>query len=626
MTKRLKSPWVRLLAVMLTMVMLATACGSGSDSAATNTGAADDSAATSNDDADEPSSNSDAADDSADEAPADDEPDEAEPAEDESAISATDDTTADEAAEAQATTGGGDGGALEAINNRLTDGGDPQAGGTLIIDWASDIGSLDPLASSSFNTHWRIGVVYQRLFAPDTGPDIGYAQFEYVPELATGLDISEDGLTYTVGLRDDVVWQNVDPVNGRAFECADAQATLQAMQERGFQASFLDAVTSIDCPDATTLVLNLSGPFAPLENYLGHHQMWILPQEAFDGGFDPAETAIGTGPFIMSSREKDVLTSYERNPDFWQTDAAGNQLPYLDGISWFVTGDTEARLANLRAGEVDVAINGLSPEQKELILDQADFNQYFQYLHAAPFLLGLNMEREEFQDVRVRQAISMAMDREGMAETIIGGGTYGAPVSPTLASFTLSESDRRSYYSYDLEAAQELLAEAGYPDGFAVNLIYTDRYGARWTRMTEWIAEDMRRLGLDVTFETLDYSTYFGSRWPDGEFDMQLGPQTPFVEPDEWLRGQYGTDGGRNWYNNSDPVLDELLAEQLTLVDPAARQEKILEIQVYIAENMLAPIPIWNQLTDMQLGPDVRNFWRHQTYGMAGVEHIWLDR
>lgn len=266
----------RLLAVLVSIALFLTACGGDASTSATDAADSDEVLA---DVVNEPS-------DSADEAePADDSADDdaGEADEEESAISATDDTTADDAAQAQASTGGGDGGALEAINNRLSDGGEPKAGGTLTIDWASDIGSLDPLASSSFNTHWRIGLVYQRLFAPDTGPDIGYAQFSYVPELATSLDISDDGLTYTMALRDDVVWQDVDPVNGRPFVCADAKATLDAVQERGFQSGFLDAVTSIECPDDTTLVLSLSGPFAPLENYLGHHQMWILPQEAFDG-------------------------------------------------------------------------------------------------------------------------------------------------------------------------------------------------------------------------------------------------------------------------------------------------------------------------------------------------------
>lgn len=611
MTKRRKPAWIRLLAAFFCLAMLATACGS--DDSTTESTASD---------AAEDEVLSETAESDGGDAGESAEPEEAE----DSGISATDDTSADEAAAAQATSGDGDGGALEAINSRVAEGGQPKSGGTLVIDWASDIGSLDPLASSSFNTHWRIGLVYQRLYAPKTGPEIGYAQFDYQPELATGLDVSADGLTYTISLRDDVVWQDVAPVNGRPFVCADAKATLDNMQERGFQASFLSAVVGIDCTDDTTLVLTLDSLFAPLENYLGHHQMWILPQEAFDGGFDPAEIAIGTGPFIMTNRENAVVTQFVRNPDFWQTDEFGTQLPYLDGVDWFVTGDTEARLANLRAGEVDLSAVELSPEQKELIVSQADFNQYFQYLHAAPFLMGLNMNKPEFQDVRVRQAISMAMDREGMAENIIGGGTYGAPVSPTLADFTLPESERRDYYFYDLEGAQALLAEAGYPDGFPVTIIYTDAYGSRWTRMTEWIVEDMRRLGLDVTLETLDYSTYFGSRWPDREYDMQIGPQTPFVEPDEWLRGQYGTDGGRNWYNNSDPTLDALLDEQLQLIDPAARQAKITEIQEYIADNMLAPIPIWNQLTNTQLGPDVRNFWRHQTYGMAGSQEIWLDR
>lgn len=586
----------RFLALLFAFTLLAAACGGDSDD-----------------------------DESADDVTADEPAEEAEDTEDTTATTAEGTTEeAEEAAESQRTEGGGDGGALEAINNRLQE-GDVTPGGRMVIDWASDIGSLDPLASSSFNTHWRVGIVYQRLFAPKVGADTGYAQWVLEPELATGLEFSDDLLTATITLRDDVTWQNVDPVNGRQFVCADVKATFDAVQERGFQAQFLERVTSTECPDDQTVVLNLSGPFAPLENYLGHPQLWIMPQEAFDGGFDPAATAIGTGPFIMTEREQDVSTIYEKNPDFWQTDENGVQLPYLDGIDWFVTSDAEQRWANLRAYEVDLAINGMSPEQKEIMLDQAGDNQYFQFLHAAPALMGLNMEMEPFTDVRVRQAMSLAIDRERMAETVIGGGTYAAPVNVHLAEFTLPEDERRDYYRYDPEEAKALLAEAGYPDGFEATMTYTDRYGTRWNRITEWVAEDLRLIGIDVTLEVLDYSTYFGSRWPDVEYEIQFGPQTPFSEPDEWLRGQYATDGGRNWYNLSDPTLDALLNEQLELVDAAERTEKILEIQRYIADNMLAPIPVWAQVTDAQYSPRLRNYWRHFSYGMPGIQHVWLD-
>lgn len=328
---------------------------------------------------------------------------------------------------------------------------------------------------------------------------------------------------------------------------------------------------------------------------------------------------------MMVDREQDVSTIYDKNPDFWQTDDNGVQLPYLDGIDWFVTSDAEQRWANLRAYEVDLAINGMSPEQKEIMLDQAADNQYFQYLHAAPALLGLNMTEEPFTDLRVRQAISLAIDREKMAETIIGGGTYAAPVNVHLSEFTLPEDERRQIYRYDPDEAKALLAEAGFPDGFEATMIYTDRYGTRWNRITEWVAEDLRLVGIDVQLEVLDYSTYFGSRWPDVEYQMQFGPQTPFSEPDEWLRGQYHTDGGRNWYNLSDSTLDGLLDEQLELLDPAERIDKIQEIQRYIADNMLAPIPVWAQVTDAQYSPRLRNYWRHFSYGMPGIQEVWLD-
>ena len=503
--------------------------------------------------------------------------------------------------------------------------GDPVRGGHLVVSGASDIGSLDPIASSSFNTQFRVAHVYQRLLGFEYGADVGYTENILVPQLAESWEVSDDGLTYTFKLREGVTWQDIPPVSGREFVATDVKATFEAILAEGHQANLLERVESIETPDDYTVVLNLSSPFAPLLNNMANHFMWIMPEEAFtDESYDRTTTAIGTGPFILDEREIDVSTSYVANPDYWETGFDGEPLPYLDSFELVVIGDTTQAIANFTAGETQILTNGIPLELLEQL--KSDFTEAFhgEWIDAGMGQIGVNMNREPFNDLRVRQAISLAVDREGMGESIRGGGTIPSIVAPAQAKWTLPEDERFELLQYDPERAKELLAEAGYADGLDVTLIATDQYGALYTAQTEWLVEDLEAVGFNVTLDLLDYSTYFGSRWPDVEYDLQFGPQTPFLEPDEWLRGQMGTGQGRNWYNISDPELDGLLDEQLGILDEEERIKAVQEIQRYALTELLAIIPVWTTLTRWSYAPEVRDFYRHASYGFNGIEASWL--
>jgi len=387
----------------------------------------------------------------------------------------------------------------------------------------------------------------------------------------------------------------------------------------------LERVESIDTPDDLTVVLNLSAPFAPLLNNMASHFMWILPVEAFEEGYDRAATVIGTGPFILTEREVDVATKYEANPNYWDVGFDGDPLPYIDSFEQVVINDTQQVIAAFQAGEIHVMTNGIPVELLEQLKEDFPEAFYGEWIDAGMGQIGVNMDREPFNDIKVRQAISLAIDREGMGKAIRGGGTIPTNVAPALSDFALPEAERNDLLQYDPEAAIALLAEAGFPDGLEASLIATDRYGALYTAQTEWVVEDLKAVGINVELELLDYATYFGSRWPDVEYDLQFGPQTPFLEADEWLRGQMGTGAGRNWYNISDPELDALLTEQLGIVDADARAEKIQEIQRYALENVMNPIPIWTYPTRWAYSPDFANFFRHASYGFNGLESTWLE-
>jgi len=502
--------------------------------------------------------------------------------------------------------------------------GGPVVGGTLVVSGSSDIANLDPVTSSSFNTQYRLDMVYDRLISFETGPDIGYTTRVLEPELATSWEISDDGLTYTFNLREGVKWQDIAPVNGRDFTSADVKATLEGILAEGHQASLMTNVESIETPDDLTVVLNLSSPFAPLLNNLASHFMWIMPAEAFEDGYDRTTTVIGTGPYIISEREVDVSTIYERNPNYWQVDDDGVQLPYIDSIELIIIKDTQQAIAAYKAGEIDIMTNAMSPELREQLMNDVPDGQFEEWIDAGMGQVGVNLDRPPFDDLRVRQAISLAIDRQGMGDTIRGGGTIPSNLSPALADYTISLEEREEYLRYDPEEAIALLAEAGFPDGLDAVMIASDAYGPQYVAQAEWLVEDLSAVGINVTFELLDYATYFGSRWPDQEYDIQFGPQTPFLEPDEWLRLQMGSDGARNWFGVSDPELDALLAEQLTIVDVDERAEKIKEIQRYALENVMDPIPVWTTLSQWTYSARLTAFYRHGSYGYANIEQAWL--
>ncbi len=604
---RLTNRLAKWLALLIAMALLAAACGGSDDEGTVATDTADESSEQA-DDADEeaPSFDDEAAaeqdrtGDAEEEAPAEEE--EEEPADD----AEPEEEPEEEAAPVEEDTG-------------------PKLGGSLIISGPSDIASLDPITSSSFNTQYRIASIYQRLIGFDTGPDIGYTAQVLKPQLATAWEVSDDLLTYTFTLREGVMWHDVEPVNGREFTSADVKATFDGILAEGHQAALLANVVSVDAPDDYTVVLNLDEPFAPLLNNMASHFMWILPAEAFEEGYDRTNTIIGTGPYLLDEREVDVRTTYVKNPNYWEVDENGVQLPYIDSIDFLVINDTQQVIANFKAGEIDIMTNGMAPELRTQLMNDLPDAFYGEWVDAGMGQVGVNMDRPPFDDIRVRQAVSFAIDRVGMGSTIRGGGTIPSNVAPALADYALPVEEREEYLQYDPERSKELLAEAGYPDGLDVTLIATDRYGANYTAQTEWLVEDLNNAGFNVTLDLIDYATYFGSRWPDQEYDLQFGPQTPFLEPDEWLRLQMRSDGARNWYGIDDPDLDALLDAQLSIVDPVERAEAIKDIQRYVLENVVNPIPVWTYFTQWNYSSDVENFYRHASYGFAGIERVWLE-
>ena len=497
---------------------------------------------------------------------------------------------------------------------------EPKSGGTYTILSAADPDMLDPHKQSSIYTHMMAGLVYNKLVSYETGPDAEFTDYNVVPDLAERWEISEDGKVYTFYLRE-AYWHDKEPVNGRQVTAEDVVATMERIINLpGHQAALLSEVDSIVAQDAQTVVFTLKQPFAPFLNFMANHFMWILPKEAVDGKFDLATDAIGTGPFVLEKWEDNVQATYKKNPKYYE-----EGKPYLDEVIYKVVPDQASRIAAFRTGQAE-AIGSLSPEELSQLLKTNPDTTVFDALFPTQEQLYMNMEKEPFTDIRVRKAISMAVDRQSMVDAIYGGGEVSGPVNPSLGDWALPLEEREALQPYNPEEAKKLLKEAGYPNGFDTKMIVTNGYGEQLVRVAQWVAEDLRNIGINVEIEVVEYATYFSERWPKVDYDIGVGYQTYFQESDEWLRTQLHTNGSRNWYNISDPELDKMLDEQRMILDVEERKEYVHEIQRYVLENLVNPLPLSTYYTKTPRQPYTRDVYPHASYGYGYLKDVWLDK
>ncbi|TKT76346.1 ABC transporter substrate-binding protein [Aquamicrobium sp. LC103] len=468
----------------------------------------------------------------------------------------------------------------------------PHHGGKVTINIHADAPNFDPLASTEFAVHSRLGLALSRLIEWSTGPEVGYGEFIPKPGLAKSWEISPDGLTYTFHLRDDAVWQDVVPVSGRRFVAADVVATYEAIREGGVQRGLLSAVDRIAAPDDHTVVITLKRPNVVLLQNLAHQNMWILPQETFNGGYDRNTTVIGTGPFVLESDEPGVATRYVRNPAYYGRSAAGEQLPYLDEVEILPLKDLNARIMAFRAGQIDIWFGPLNLTQMEGIKQAVPDLQDIQTIAGNQTELYLNPSFEPFADIRVRQAINLAIDRLALGEVVRGGGAIGAPVGPALTTQTLPEKERIALYGTpDHEKAKRLLAEAGYADGLSFEFTVLN-YGEEFVREAEWIQQDLAEIGVTAQIRLVD--TASGQALAsEGNFQALFLIMSPFAEADEYFTTHYLPGGNRNYTKVDDPKLTAMIEAQQAAVDPAERVAQIHEIQRYIAANVANPLPVW---------------------------------
>jgi peptide/nickel transport system substrate-binding protein len=498
------------------------------------------------------------------------------------------------------------------------DAGAPQPGGVYTFNDVADAPTLDPTKAASYYTQNAVaGVVYSKLLEFKTGRDVPYGSMEVEGDLAESWKRSDDGLVWTINLRKGVKFQNIAPVNGREFTSADVLCTMNRIKTLpGVQLNRIDVAETITAPDAYTVVFKLKEAFAAFDENLASPYMSILPCEGTTGAFDLTSTAIGTGPFILDSWKRTQERVYKRNPDYF---VAGK--PYLDGVKVVIMTDPAAAIAAFRTGQLDST--GVTETLLPTVTTTNPDTVVRRQEATTEGITFMTESVKPFDNVQVRNAIALALDRKGMAKTFSAAGPSMSGPVPSILFGGISSDESDKLTPFDPTAARKLLADAGYPNGFDITMTTSDGWGPTIVNRAQWVQEDLKKIGINVTLKVLDYATFY-TTWAAKDYELGYGYLTGMMSADEYLSSLYLGNGTRNWFNASDPKLDQMIVAQRGILNDKDREKALEDISRYILKNGSNPIMSYTADAITVEHPYVHELWAHPQYARPFLKSMWL--
>jgi ABC-type transport system substrate-binding protein len=490
--------------------------------------------------------------------------------------------------------------------------------------------TFDIQATVSYQTQLISSFVHRQLFKFVNGATYGASDFTRVPDLALKAEVSKDGKIYTIALRPGVRWEQRAPVNGREVVAADVKYSMERALKKSPYASLLGQVEGIETPDKRTVRIHLADAFAPFLHNLAEPWNAILPPEVEDklGDFKAAESLVGCGPFVLERYEPGVKAVFARNPNYYD-----KGLPYLDKVEWLFIKDRSTQLSLFRAGQVDIPFY-------DARIPRGDVGSFKRSNPAYPIVfwdwlanrtLAMRTDKAPFNDVRVRRALSMAVDRKKWVAQYLDGqgfedhGSVPAPMREwKLPAKDLGEGAR--YLEHNPALAKRLLAEAGFPNGMKVKCTHWPGYGPEYVEDLELLAFNLKQVGVELQIVNEEYGNYIRGSFL-GKFDeMSWGPSSIFTEVDGYLYNFYKTGQPNNRSHVADTQLDVLLDAQRRYLSKSSRKKVIDDIQRLTAEKayyVYTPYPknvsAWT--------PRVKNYGPKNSFDRgAQLEVVWLDK
>jgi peptide/nickel transport system substrate-binding protein len=443
-------------------------------------------------------------------------------------------------------------------NNGKT--GEPVKGGEITVGIAQDLDdSLDPHQTVAAGTREVLFNIFEGLVKPNSDG-------EMIPAVAEKYTLSEDGTTYTFTLREGVKFHNGQTVTAEdVVYSINRCAAVPEGQEKPLVAAF-SAVKSVEALDEKTVAVTIAQ--RDLE-FISYMTAAIIPAD-----YENQDTApVGTGPFKFVSRTPQQDFVMERFEDYWGAPA------WLDKVTYKICENADALVMNLNGGSIDLCAHLTSAQASQL-------NQNFQVLEGTMNLVQaiyLNNQAKPFDNQLVRQALCYAIDRQGIMDMVADGhGTaVGSSIYPAFTKYFLPELVDK--YPHDVAKAKELLAQAGYPDGFDMTISVPNNYQPHMDT-AEVVAEQLREAGINVTIQPVEWSTWLDTIYNGRQFQATVVGVDAANMTARAMLERFTSDYGKNFINYNNPAYDALFQQAINAQDEATQTDLYKQMETMLAD------------------------------------------
>lgn len=443
-------------------------------------------------------------------------------------------------------------------NNGKT--GEPVKGGEITVGIAQDLDdSLDPHQTVAAGTREVLFNIFEGLVKPNSDG-------EMIPAVAEKYTLSEDGTTYTFTLREGVKFHNGQTVTAEdVVYSINRCAAVPEGQEKPLVAAF-SAVKSVEALDEKTVAVTIAQ--RDLE-FISYMTAAIIPADYENQATAP----VGTGPFRFVSRTPQQDFVMERFEDYWGAPA------WLDKVTYKICENADALVMNLNGGSIDLCAHLTSAQASQL-------NQSFQVLEGTMNLVQaiyLNNQAKPCDNQLVRQALCYAIDRQGIMDMVADGhGTaVGSSIYPAFTKYFLPELVDK--YPHDMAKAKELLAQAGYPDGFDMTISVPNNYQPHMDT-AEVVAEQLREAGINVTIQPVEWSTWLDTIYNGRQFQATVVGVDAANMTARAMLERFTSDYGKNFINYNNPAYDALFQQAINAQDEATQTDLYKQMETMLAD------------------------------------------
>lgn len=483
----------------------------------------------------------------------------------------------------------------------------PARGGTLRFGVKGDTTGFDLQKISLTSGKVMFDLLYAGLVEFDV-------KLNVVPRLARSWEVSADGLTYIFHLRPALKFSD-----GKDLTAKDVEFTFKRLLNPSTGSpwrSLFAAISTIQARDPTTVVFRLSRPSIALLGHFAHTGAGIIPQDYVEGGGDINLRPVGAGAFRLRDWNPGVHVLMWPNPHYYE-----RGVPYLGAVRFSVETDDNARAAAIRAGEMDFlqrapveGFGNVFERDPNLRIIGGEIGEFRE--------LMLNTKRKPLDDKRVRQAIAWAIDRKALLEVAVGryGVALNGGVIPPPHWAYLED----ACYRQDYTRARQLLAEAGYANGFKMDVVVPSGFGIL-IRPAEAIKEQLRPLGIDIEIKAVEVSVWLDKR-NKGDFDSFMTGWSGLVDPEQFM-AFWESDSQVNYSGFRNPQFDALAVRGRRAREAKERGDIYREAQKLLCNE--SPSIVYGAYFApdvVRTSIDISRFHFMYDWSYKMVRYIWLRR